>query len=88
MMFVRIASIIRPPDSDSVQRETTTLTTSALYSNGILYRASTRNLIRFNCNTTILTSISSDKVGTVGLGLPFHTLRGSPTLPRADRILD
>jgi len=34
--LVRIASIMRPPDSVSVQRSTTSFTTSSLYSNGIL----------------------------------------------------
>ena len=57
--IVNIASIIRPPDSLSVQRETTSFTTSSLYSKGILYRASTRFLMRFNCSLTILPSISS-----------------------------
>src|SRR5690606_25787455 len=36
IVLVRIASIIRPPDSLSVQRETTSFTTSSSYSNGIL----------------------------------------------------
>ena len=57
MVLVRMASIIRPPDSLALQRDTTSLTRSSPYSTGILWRASTRLLIRFNCRLTILPSI-------------------------------
>ena len=60
MVLVRIASIMRPPDSALVQRLTISLTTSSLYSNGIWWFASTRFLMRFSCSLTIWPSISSD----------------------------
>jgi hypothetical protein len=45
MVLVTIASIMRAPDSLSVQRLTTTLIASSVCSNGILERASTRFLM-------------------------------------------
>ena len=59
-VFVRIASMMRPPDSALLQRFTTSLTASSLYSNGILWFSATRFLMRLSCSFTILPSISSD----------------------------
>ncbi len=58
-VLVRIASIIRPPLSVSVQRETIRSTTPSSNSNGTLWVASTRFLIRPSCRREMALSMSS-----------------------------
>src|SRR5262249_25694506 len=59
IVLVRIASIMRPPLSTSVQRETTSFTTASSYVNGTLWCSPTRRTIRSSCRRTMLPSTAS-----------------------------
>src|SRR5262249_20906362 len=54
IVLVRIASIIRPPLSTSVHRETTSFTTASSYANGTLWCSPMRRAIRSSCRRTML----------------------------------
>src|SRR5206468_1407824 len=59
IVLVRIASIMRPPLSTSVQRETTSFTTASSYVNGTLCCSAMRRAIRPNCRRTMSPRIVS-----------------------------
>ena len=58
-VFVRMASIMRPPLSSSVHRLTMSLTAVSSYLNGILWCSVTRFEMRPSCRRTIDASIAS-----------------------------
>ena len=59
MVLVRIASIMRPPLSTSVHRETTSFTTASSYVNGTLCCSPMRRAMRLSCSRTMLPRILS-----------------------------